>query len=93
MQQVIEYEFSNFLSDMARQETFCRYLDECEYEDEYSHNQIHECQSVFIDRVEEWLHTNKPSQYIITSGWCVFIMTVYEAKKRNIRHYEKLIVN
>lgn len=40
----LEYEYNLFLDDMKRGETFCRYLDEYEYEDEYSHNEIDECQ-------------------------------------------------
>lgn len=40
----LEYEYSRFLNDMKRGESFCRYLDEDEYEDEYSHNEIGECQ-------------------------------------------------
>ena len=45
-----------------------------------------------IEKVKEWLHENKPNQYIVSSGWCVFIMTIEEAKKRNMKKWEHLIV-
>ena len=92
MYQELEDEYELFLDDMKREETFCRYIDESEYEDEYSHNDIDNCQGKFIEKVKEWLHENKPNQYIVSSGWCVFVMTIEEAKKRNMKKWEHLIV-
>ena len=77
---------------MKRGEVFCRYVDESDYEDEYSHNAIDECQSDFIEKSKKWLHENKPNQYVITSGWCVFVMTVEEAQKRKMLRIEDYIV-
>lgn len=73
MWQELEEEYRIFLEDMKRGETFCRYVDEDEYEDEYSHNEIDECQHDFIKKVKDWLRENKPNKYIVTSGWCVFV--------------------
>ena len=92
MYQELEDEYELFLDDMKREETFCRYIDESGYEDEYSHNDIDDCQGKFIEKVKEWLHENKPNQYIVSSGWCVFVMTIEEAKKRNMKKWEHLIV-
>lgn len=80
----LEYEYEVFLDDMKRGESFCRYFDEDNYEDEYSHDEIDEWQSKFIDKITEYLHYNKPNQYVVTSGWCVFVMTVEEAEKRQM---------
>lgn len=93
MWQELENEYNYFLDDMKHNETFCRYIDEDDYEDKYSHNEIDECQNKFIKKVKEWLHENKPGQYIVTSGWCVFVMTIEEAKKRNFIYWEERVVN
>lgn len=88
----LEYEYNLFLEDMKNGKTFCKYMDEDEYEDEYSHNKIEEYQEKLIDKIEKFLKENKPNQYIVSSGWCVFVMTIDEAKKRNMWNYEDLIV-
>src|SRR5699024_9042617 len=79
----LEYEDNLVLDDMKRGETVCRYLDEDEYKDESSHNEIDECQRRLSEKIEEYLRENKPGEYIVSTGWCVFVMTVEEAKKRN----------
>ena len=71
---------------------FGRWFDEDDYEDEYSHNEIDEYQEKFIDKVKEYLHEKAPNKYVVTSGWCVFVMTVEEAKKRKMMHIEEYIV-
>lgn len=88
----LEYEYNLFLKDMERGETVCQYMDEDEYEDEYSHNEIEKYQEKLIDKIKEYLRENKPNQYIVTSGWCVFVITIDEAKKRNMWNYEDWIV-
>ena len=93
MWEELEQEFEYFLDDMKREETFCRYIDESDYEDNYSHNEIDDCQMEFIKKVKEWLHENKPGQYLVSSGWCVFVMTIEEAQKRNIIRYKEYIVD
>ena len=93
MYEELEYEFSEFKRDIDDGSlVFGRYFDEDDYEDEYSHNEIDEFQEKFIEKVEGYLHEKDPNKYVVTSGWCVFIMTIDEAKKRNIRHYEDYIV-
>lgn len=92
MWEEMEEEYNQFLEDMKCGETFCRYLDETEYEDNYSHNEIDEYQTKFIEKASEYLHKHFPGIYIISSGWCVFVMTVEEAKKRNVYLCEHYIV-
>lgn len=93
MQEVLKEEFSEFKKEIDDGTlAFSRYLDEDEYEDDYSHNQIGECQDEFIRMAREYLKEKAPGRYVITSGWCVFVMTVEEARKRNLRLLENLIV-
>lgn len=93
MYEELEYEFEQFKSDMESGISFGHYFDESDYEDEYSHNQIGEFQSKFIDKCKEYLHGNVPSKYILTSSWCVFVMTVEEARKRNILRIDDLTID
>lgn len=88
----LEYEYEVFLNDMERGESFCRYFDENDYEDEYSHNEINEYQLKFIDKIKKYLHDNKPCQYVVIDGWCVFVMTIEEAEKRKMRHLDDCLV-
>ena len=92
MYEGLEYEFNLFKKDVDNGVTFCRYFDEDDYEDEYSHNEIHEFQSRFIDMAKEYLHKETPNRYIITSGWCVFVMSIEEAKRRNMKRIDNYIV-
>ena len=93
MYEELEYEFSEFKRDLDEGGlTFGKYFDEDEYEDEYSHNQIDEFTEKFIERVKEYLHEKAPNKYVVTSGWCVFVMTVEEAKKRNMSYIEECTV-
>ncbi len=89
----LEYEFSQFKNDFGNGSlVFGRYFDEDDYEDEYSHNEIDEYQAKFIEKVREFLHENAPNKYVVTSGWCVFIMDIEEAKKRKMHRLEDYIV-
>lgn len=94
MYEELEEEFLNFKQDVdSGSLVFGRYFDEDDYEDEYSHNQIDEYKEKFIDKVIAYLHETNPGKYVVTSGWCVFIMTIDEAKKRKICSLEDLVVN
>ena len=85
MYEELEYEFSEFKRDFDEGNlSFKRYFDKDDYEDEYSHNQIDKFQTKFIERVKEYLHEKSPNKYVVASGWCVFVMTAEEAKKRKV---------
>lgn len=85
-------EFEQFKADMENGETFCKYMVEDDYEDEYSHNEIDEYMEKFEEKAREYLHEHIPGKYIVSGGWCVFVMTEEEAKKRNMHMYEEWLV-
>lgn len=92
MYEELEYEFAEFKQSIDDGSlVFGRYFDEDDYEDDYSHNEIHEYQSKFIDKVKEYLHEKAPNRYVVTSGWCVFVMTIEEAKKRKMMRIDNYI--
>lgn len=80
----LEYEFNQFLTDMKNGETVCTYFNEDEYKDNYFHDEIYEYRQKFEDRIGKWLMRNKPGEYIVLSGYCVCVMTIEEAIKRNL---------
>ena len=93
MREEMEYEFAQFKADFEESGlVFGRYMDESEYEYDYSHNEIYEYMEKFIEKVKEYLHEKAPGRYVIYSGWCVFVMTVEEARVRDLRNYAENIV-
>lgn len=83
--EIVEYEYEQFLNDMSDcSMTFKRYINEFNYEDEYSHNDIEKAQGLFIEKVKNYLHNNYPNKYIVSSGWCVFVMTPERARQSNV---------
>ena len=65
MYEIVEDEYNQFLQDMADGSMiFGRYIDESEYEGEYSHNDIDEAQDKFIKKVTQYLHENYPGKYV-----------------------------
>lgn len=92
MHEAMLEEFEQFKIDMEEGREFCRYMVEDDYEDEYSHNEIDEYMGKFMEKAREYLYEHIPGKYIVSGGWCVFVMTVEEAKKRNMHKYKDLIV-
>lgn len=88
----IEKEYNFFLEDMKNNSSFGGYFNESHYEQEYSVSEIEESQSILKEKIKEWLHNNKPGQYIICHSYCVFVMTIEKAKEKNIINYELRIV-
>lgn len=82
MYEEIQLEFEQFKYDINESLVFARYFDEWDYEDEYSHNEIDEAQAILIQQIKEYLHNHIPNKYIVTSGYCIFVMTIEEAKKK-----------
>lgn len=93
MYEEIQHEFEQFKYDINESLVFGRYLDAYDYEDEYSHNEIHEAQAILIQQIKEYLHNNIPNEYVVNSSYCIFVMTIEEAKRRNIRNYSIYIVD
>lgn len=76
MEKEIEYEYNEFLIDVS--ETgfiFGRYMDVDDYEDEYSHDAIDEAIEIMEEKIRTYLHKNRPGKFVVSSGWCVFVMT------------------
>lgn len=94
MEEIINEEYEVFLEDMNRGITFNRFLMVDDYEDEYSHNEIAEAMNALASRIRQWLHENKPGKYIVlvSSDYCVFVMTVKKAQMRNVSTYTLLSV-
>lgn len=92
MKEVLEYEFKEFLLDMERGETFCKYFDEDWYEDDYSHNEISEYQMRLEEKIIEWLRVNKPGKYLVSGGYCIFVMTKEEAEKRHMWNIDDCLI-
>ena len=92
MKEELEYEFNCFLHDMEQGVTFGKYFDEDAYEDEYGHNQINEFQEQFREKVVEWLRKNKPGQYLVSPGYCIFVMTEEEARKRKLWNIDDSLI-
>lgn len=85
MQLEIEYEYNQFLKDMNDSSfIFGRYIDEGEYEDEYSQNTISEAMKILQDKIIAYLHENRPSEFVVTSGWCIFVMTPNRARELDV---------
>ena len=93
MYEEIQNEFERFKYDINESLVFGRYFDEYNYEDEYSHNEIHKAQATLIHQIKEYLHNNIPNKYVVNSNFCIFVMTIEEAKRRNLRNYSLYIVD
>ena len=85
MQDIIEEEFQDFLHDIQDKAfIFGRYLDEDDYEDEYCHNDINEAQYKLQEKIEDYLKSNRPNEFVVTGGWCVFVMTPERARESHM---------
>ena len=90
MHEIVENEYNRFLQDISDGSMiFGKYIDESEYIYEYSYHDIGEAQGKFIEKVREYLHENYPCKYVVSNGWCVFVMTPDRARESHVP--EKLI--
>lgn len=86
MYEIIEEEYQQFLQDMrdGKPMVFGRYINESEYEDEYSHNDIEDAQAELVKKIRSYLHENCPGKYVVSGVWCVFVMTPERARESHI---------
>lgn len=85
MNEVIEYEFETFKEEIADKSfIFGKYLDESDYEDEYCHNDIDEAKELLVEKIREYLRQTRPSEFIVSDGYCVFVMTPQRARESRI---------
>lgn len=95
MQLEVSEKYLQFLSDIEDTGFLNgRYIDEAEYEDEYSHNKIQEAMGALQNRIKEYLHRNRRGEFIVYSDWCVHVMTLDRARQSGIseRTIEKFLV-
>jgi len=75
MQLEIEEEYKQFLEDIKDDWfVFGAYMDETEYEDEYSHNSIGQAMGELENRIKKYLHEKRSNEFIVYSDWCVHVM-------------------
>ena len=93
MYEELQYEFDLFLKDVSKSD-FClgEYMSEFDYEDNFSHNEIEEAQCILVGKIKDYLMEHFPGKYVVTGGYCVFVLTIEEAQKRSLMNYEKKIV-
>lgn len=85
MQLEIEEEYQQFLEDIKEGGfIFGTYMDETEYEDDYSHNAIDEAMGILQEKIRTYLHENRPGEFVVSSGWCVHVMTPQRARQSNV---------
>ena len=95
MQLEIEEEFEKFLEDIKNNGfIFGAYMDETGYEDEYSHNEIDKAMGALQEKIREYLHKNRPGEFVVSSSWCVHVMTPERARQSKVseRTIEKFLV-
>jgi len=80
----INIEYKTFLEEIGDDFEIGRYLDESDYEDEYSHNDIDDAMGVLADKIRKYLHENHPNKFIVTTGWCIHVMTPERARQSRV---------
>lgn len=84
MREIVDEEYERFLRDIAKVDFIEGvYVDEIEYEGDYSHNEIDEAQQIFEEKVREYLHENHSGDYVLFTGYNVMIVKVEEARNRS----------
>lgn len=81
----IEEEYKQFLEDIKDSGfIFGAYMDETEYEDEYSHNAIDEAMGILQKKIRKYLHENRPGEFVVISDWCVHVLAKERAEQLNV---------
>lgn len=81
MEQVILEEFQQFLNELKDENfIFGKYFDEDDYSDDYCGNDIEEAQGKLFEKIKEYLKENHPGKYLVTAGYCIFVMTPERAR-------------
>lgn len=92
MQLEVSEEYLQFLYDIENTGFLngC-YMDETKYDDEYSHNKIQEAMGDLQNRIKEYLHKNRPKEFVVYSDWCVHVMK--KEKAAEVGMMERAIMN
>lgn len=85
MQLEVEEEYNLFLNRIASQDfIFGIFMDEEDYEDEYSKNDICKSRIELQEKIKEYLRENRPGEFLVFSDFCVHVMTLGWARKWNM---------
>lgn len=85
MQLEVEKEYNLFLNRIASQDfIFGIFMDEEDYEDEYSKNDICKSRIELQEKIKEYLRENRPGEFLVFSDFCVHVMTPGWARKWNM---------
>lgn len=86
MQLEVEEEYKQFLDDIEEDGfIFGAYIDEAEYEGEYSHNSIGRAMELLENKIKEHLRENKPGEFIVYSDWSVHVIKKEKAEEMGMR--------
>lgn len=85
MNEIFEEEYDRFLQEInGGSMAIGRYVDENEYEDDYSNNEINAAKELFIEKTTKFLHKNYPGRYLVVDGWAIFVMTSERADETTL---------
>lgn len=85
MEREINEEYDMFLEDIKDSAfIFGRYMDESDYEDEYGNDYIDAAIDEVADKIRLYLHENIPNKFMVSTGWCVHVMTPDRARQSRI---------
>lgn len=82
MENEIEYEYNQFLSDMKNPAfLFGTYMDEDDYKYRYSHNSICEAIEILKEKIQGYLRKNRSGEFVLISRWHICVIKIEEAKR------------
>lgn len=82
----VEKEYQRFLKDIKDSGfVFDCYMDEAWYEDNHSHNSIGRAMEILERKIREYLHKNRPDEFVVYSDWSVHIMKKEKAEEIGMR--------
>ena len=64
--------------------SFGRYLEEDVYKADYGDGEIDEAIRTLAEKIRDYLKRYAPGVYVVSTGWCVWVMTPTEARKRRM---------
>lgn len=81
---------SNFWKILNQMGGKFNYLDESEYEDDYSHNEIYAAHDDLIFMIKEYLHKNHPGKWVVWSDWAVHVFKVENVRNASLVKTNKI---
>lgn len=93
MNRELNEEYERFKQEIS-EENFERgnYLDEDEYIDEYSVNTIDEANMILEDMIRNYLHENFPGKFCLYNSFCICVVSVELAERKEYFRCKEHIV-